>query len=1033
MHIIEVKLFNFKSYRHYIFKKHLSPGINVFTGYNGSGKTSLLEAIGVIFINQKFREKKNTLFKSRFLFCKEESCMIEISFDNSDRIFPILTDKITIKRLFNFSTDKIFFGQCFFSPYQFFEFLNLKKIYLDDLVFEIEQNIITKFKQADRKNRLSIFFNKTGLYLFNIIQEKNIKYLSKLNLYKKKILNFVKKIKKDKLNCLKKLNIYKKYKNYLDGLKILKYTKTHANYQILKKKIVNTAYRYENSRKIIGIIYKRMLFLIEKKNYTNLKKLSSSYTTFFSSKYIFSHCIFIKKYNLLFEFESVFYTLNYVCISFLYNYLSILLQKKNIVIKHKLFYQHEKEAFLLRILLIKNINIFKKIIIKHKYIEKMINLKINFFLTKSRFFCLKNEIFIEKETILANIFNLETYLEDGFNLKSLKNIRKLLFNAKNKNFKLYGLLIDLFNVHKYFYISIENILKKFLTSIVVKNKKDVVAIVKNIKYKINDSIDFIFLEKNFKKKKNYEKPISNKKISISKLIFCQYKFISLFEILLKNMFLIRKTKYINSYFMQIKSLVGVDLNGNIFYSNGSIITSQSYRKPSLEITNLLKKNRFFLAWIGKMEKKIKYVLFFIDIYKFKVNFLIIFLDKIFVSIFPKNKTNTKQKSLNRLNIFFLEKFQKKYLSVINLQITYTRVFFLKYTNKQLLFMLQIKVFLNFLGLCLNFLSVKIFFFNLCYNQFIKNSFEKISKLFKKNSVFKKKNILSCSFSKTLIREKHNSYTLNFIYKKVLKYFFFKCSANLELFTKKKNVYIIRNELLSCHFRLENNISSDHIFFKIVKKNLYNKLMKKYKNYLFLKKIFSGLIAKFNQIESDLFTINQTFDIFKKKKQEMIQCHFFKISKNFRKTFKNFYNKSSVIVLEYKKIRLQHLQTKCEYKIAIGITIAAKFNDSNLFIFLEHMSKGQSAIVVFFFFLSIKSINLTFIYIFDEIETNLDFYNILILCYIIKQISTFGIQVLVSTFSQQFIINGDKWFYVENKHNGSNIRIIRKNSAVNYKL
>mmetsp|Transcript_51904 Transcript_51904/g.135421 ORF Transcript_51904/g.135421 Transcript_51904/m.135421 type:complete len:211 (-) Transcript_51904:1503-2135(-) len=210
-------------------------------------------------------------------------------------------------------------------------------------------------------------------------------------------------------------------------------------------------------------------------------------------------------------------------------------------------------------------------------------------------------------------------------------------------------------------------------------------------------------------------------------------------------------------------------------------------------------------------------------------------------------------------------------------------------------------------------------------------------------------------------------------------------------------------------------------------------MKKYKNYLFLKKIFSGLIAKFNQIESDLFTINQTFDIFKKKKQEMIQCHFFKISKNFRKTFKNFYNKSSVIVLEYKKIRLQHLQTKCEYKIAIGITIAAKFNDSNLFIFLEHMSKGQSAIVVFFFFLSIKSINLTFIYIFDEIETNLDFYNILILCYIIKQISTFGIQVLVSTFSQQFIINGDKWFYVENKHNGSNIRIIRKNSAVNYKL
>nr|UXY86907.1 structural maintenance of chromosomes 3 [Cryptomonas paramecium] len=1031
MHIIEIKLFNFKSYRHYIFKKYLSPGINIFTGYNGSGKTSLLEAIGIIFINQKFREKKNILLKSRFLFCKEESCMIEISFDNSDRIFPILTDKITIKRLFNVTTDKILFGQSFFSAYQFFEFLNLKKIYLDDLVFEIEQNVITRFKQADRKNRLNIFFNKSGLYLFDTIQEKSIKYLSKINLYKKKILNFVKKIKKNKLNRLRKLIIYKKYKNYLDGLKILKYIKTYTNYQILKRKIKSKAYQYENSqKKMIGIIYKRILFFTEKKFYINLKKFSNNYNTFFFGKYISNHCVFVKEYNLLFEFDSIFYTLSYMCVFFWYSYLGISLQK-NVIVGYKFPCQRQKKTLLLRILFVKNINILEKKITNQKYIEKIINLKINFFLTTSRFFYLKNEIFIEKETILSNIFNLETYLENGFNLKSLKIIRKILFNTKDKNFKLYGLLIDLFNVHKYFHTSIENVLKKFLSSIVVRNKKDVVVIIKNIKQKINNGIDFLFLEKNFKKKKNYNISIP-RKISISKLIFCRYKFIPLFEILLNNMFLIKKTKHTSSYFMKIKNSVTVDLNGNVFHSNGLIIINRSHKKSSLEMTNLLKKNRFFLTWVNKIEKKIENVLFFIDIYKFKINFLIIFLDKIFQSISHKSKINTK-KSLNKINLFFLEKIYQKHLLTINFQMIYTRIFFLKYTNKQLLFMLQIKAFLSFLNLCLKLLTEKIPFFNLFCNQFIKNRFEVLLKLFKKNLFFERKNISSYFFNKLSKKKEHNSHALKFVYKKIFKYFFFEHMINLELPVKKKNLYIIKNELLPSHFKLKNKMNFNNLFFKIIKKNLYSKLIKKHKNCVFLKKIFSKLIIKFNQIESDLFTINQMFDIFKRKKQEIIQYYFFKISKNFYKTFRNFYNKSSMVVLEYKKIYLHHLQTKCDYKIATGITIAAKFNNSDLFAFLEQMSKGQASIVIFFFFLSIKSINLTWIYIFDEIETNLDLYNILVLCYIIKQISTFGIQIFISTFSQHFIINGDKWFYIENKHSGSNIQAIRRNSVINYRL
>jgi len=79
----------------------------------------------------------------------------------------------------------------------------------------------------------------------------------------------------------------------------------------------------------------------------------------------------------------------------------------------------------------------------------------------------------------------------------------------------------------------------------------------------------------------------------------------------------------------------------------------------------------------------------------------------------------------------------------------------------------------------------------------------------------------------------------------------------------------------------------------------------------------------------------------------------------------------------------------------------------------------------------RIINFVLIYIIDEFDANLDFDNSIIFSYIIKEISTFGIQFLLSTFSAKFILNGDKWFGISVTTKGSYIKNICKTIALKF--
>jgi chromosome segregation ATPase len=212
MHIISFKIFNFKSYKHCIIREELSPGINIFVGYNGSGKTTLLQAIDCILcLNAKnIRPDQNFNMLKKSNDHKEPVSMIEILFDNSDRYFPIPNDHIIIRRIFDSNVDKFLLCNFYILPNQFFDFLNIKKIYFDNLVFKIKQGMHLEFKKASVKKRLKIFIRSVGLNSFNLFEKKSIEYLLKINFYKKKLITFIGKIKKKEIYFSSKLKLYKK-------------------------------------------------------------------------------------------------------------------------------------------------------------------------------------------------------------------------------------------------------------------------------------------------------------------------------------------------------------------------------------------------------------------------------------------------------------------------------------------------------------------------------------------------------------------------------------------------------------------------------------------------------------------------------------------------------------------------------------------------------------------------------------------------------------------------------------------------------
>mmetsp|Transcript_7135 Transcript_7135/g.17739 ORF Transcript_7135/g.17739 Transcript_7135/m.17739 type:complete len:101 (+) Transcript_7135:115-417(+) len=96
-----------------------------------------------------------------------------------------------------------------------------------------------------------------------------------------------------------------------------------------------------------------------------------------------------------------------------------------------------------------------------------------------------------------------------------------------------------------------------------------------------------------------------------------------------------------------------------------------------------------------------------------------------------------------------------------------------------------------------------------------------------------------------------------------------------------------------------------------------------------------------------------------------------------------------------------------------------------------MSDGQVSFIFVLLLFAFREITKPKVYLFDEIDTNLDPQYNKVLSYSIKQLSSSQLQFFISTFKKSSILTGDRWFGIAIKKTGSKIEKILKKNAFGF--
>jgi structural maintenance of chromosome 3 (chondroitin sulfate proteoglycan 6) len=114
MHIKQVIISGFRSFRSQAETEPFSPRHNVIVGRNGSGKSNFFDAIQFVLLNQKFynlpqQDRQNVLHEGAGAHVM--SAFVEIVFDNSDGRLAADGDEVVLRRTIGLKKDEFFLNR----------------------------------------------------------------------------------------------------------------------------------------------------------------------------------------------------------------------------------------------------------------------------------------------------------------------------------------------------------------------------------------------------------------------------------------------------------------------------------------------------------------------------------------------------------------------------------------------------------------------------------------------------------------------------------------------------------------------------------------------------------------------------------------------------------------------------------------------------------------------------------------------------------------------------------------------------------
>lgn len=249
MHIKQVIIQGFRSYREQTVVEPFHPGHNVVVGRNGSGKSNFFYAIQFVLSDEfsHLRPEQRQALLHEGTGPRVISAFVEIIFDNTDNRLPLDKEECVLRRVIGSKKDQYFLNKKMVTKTDVMNLLESAGFSRSNPYYIVKQGKINQMATAPDSQRLKLLREVAGTRVYDERREESKAILKETEGKREKIEDLLKYIE-DRLGTLEEeKEELKQYQKWDKMRRALEYTIHDNELKDTRKKLDELEHKRENS------------------------------------------------------------------------------------------------------------------------------------------------------------------------------------------------------------------------------------------------------------------------------------------------------------------------------------------------------------------------------------------------------------------------------------------------------------------------------------------------------------------------------------------------------------------------------------------------------------------------------------------------------------------------------------------------------------------------------------------------------------------------------------------------------------------
>ncbi|KAK9926388.1 hypothetical protein M0R45_023621 [Rubus argutus] len=193
MHIKQIIIEGFKSYREQVATEPFSPRINCVVGANGSGKTNFFHAIRFVLSDlfQNLRSDDRQALLHEGAGHQVSSAFVEIVFDNSDNRIPVDKEEVRLRRTIGMKKDEYFLDGKHITKTEVMNLLESAGFSRSNPYYVVQQGKIASLTLMKDSERLDLLKEIGGTRVYEERRRESLKIMQETGNKRKQIIQVV--------------------------------------------------------------------------------------------------------------------------------------------------------------------------------------------------------------------------------------------------------------------------------------------------------------------------------------------------------------------------------------------------------------------------------------------------------------------------------------------------------------------------------------------------------------------------------------------------------------------------------------------------------------------------------------------------------------------------------------------------------------------------------------------------------------------------------------------------------------------------